>query len=93
MGLGLTLDELTEMIENEMHDPNIIQKARIIVNEEVTEVTAVTEEEDMGCCLDMPPRPLRPSFVADHPFMFMTREDNSATPFFVGLVFNPLLGD
>ncbi|KAM7483296.1 hypothetical protein LguiB_007879 [Lonicera macranthoides] len=60
-----------------------------------TEAAAVTEDEDMRCCLDEPPPPPppRPSFVTDHPFMFMIREYNSATPFFIGLVFNPLLDD
>ncbi|KAM7480003.1 hypothetical protein LguiA_028216 [Lonicera macranthoides] len=60
------------------------------------EAAAVTEDEDMGCCLDEPPPPPpppQPSFVTDHPFMFMIREYNSATPFFIGLVFNPLLDD
>ena len=31
------------------------------------------------------------SFVADHPFLFMIREDESRMVFFVGAVLNPLL--
>ncbi|KAJ7981736.1 Serpin-ZX-like [Quillaja saponaria] len=68
----------------------IIHKAYIDVNERGTEAAAVTVEyDDMGFGLgvEIPP-PLK--FIADHPFLFMIREDISGIPFFIGAVLNPL---
>ncbi|KAM4068358.1 hypothetical protein ACJW30_12G004900 [Castanea mollissima] len=43
-------------------------------------------------CIELASRPPpRPSFVANHPFMFMIREEISGIIFFVGVVLNPLL--
>ncbi|KAK3026013.1 hypothetical protein RJ639_040389 [Escallonia herrerae] len=86
--LRLNVGEFTEMIDCPIHAATIFQTARIIVNEEGTEA-AVVSEDDMGFSMYSPPRP--PSFVADHPFLFMIKEDTSGTPFFIGAVVNPLL--
>lgn len=70
---------------------NIVHSSYIDVHEYGTEAAAATEEDDnMGFSLYSPPRPCI-DFVADHPFMFMIREDNSGTPVFLGAVVNPLL--
>nr|XP_016433234.1 PREDICTED: serpin-Z10-like [Nicotiana tabacum] len=70
----------------------ILQKTFIEVNEKGTEASAVTEEsdDDLGFSLyDLTPPP-RPTFVADHPFLFMIREEVSRLVLFTGAVLNPL---
>ncbi|KAK3010883.1 hypothetical protein RJ639_011153 [Escallonia herrerae] len=86
--LRLNVGEFTEMIDCPIRAATIFQTARIIVNEEGTEA-AVVSDDDMGFSMYSPPRP--PSFVADHPFLFMIKEDTSGTPFFIGAVVNPLI--
>ncbi|WMV27510.1 hypothetical protein MTR67_020895 [Solanum verrucosum] len=92
MGLTLPFDnncnELTGIVEP--HGPffinRIIQKAFIEVNEKGTEAAAVTEEsdDDMGFSMYEAPR-----FVADHPFLFMIREEVSRLVLFTGAVLDP----
>ncbi|GKC56090.1 serpin-ZX [Tanacetum coccineum] len=52
-------------------------------NKEITKIVG------KGCCRPPPPPPPA-SFVADHPFMFMIREDTSRAVFFIGAVLNPV---
>uniref|UniRef100_A0A2N9IX99 Serpin domain-containing protein n=1 Tax=Fagus sylvatica TaxID=28930 RepID=A0A2N9IX99_FAGSY len=95
--LGLTLPfemvgDFTEMIDslqsNLLSVSKILHTSCIEVNEEGTEAVAVTLiSGGMGCSLESPPPP--PSFVADHPFMFMIREEVSGIVFFTGTVLNP----
>ncbi|XVF69598.1 hypothetical protein PTKIN_Ptkin11bG0094000 [Pterospermum kingtungense] len=95
--LGFCIPPLSS---SEILDTNGIDKDRLVgavhrsyveVNEEGTEAAAVESDEDMGCCLgDYTPRPPL-NFIADHPFIFMIREDESNIPFFIGAVLNPLL--
>ena len=47
-----------------------------VVDEHVPEAAAVTYETNMTSCLYSPP-PI--DVIIDHPFIFMTREDNSCT--------------
>ncbi|XP_055835438.1 serpin-Z10-like [Solanum dulcamara] len=95
--MGLTLPfskeciEITEIVKTEgsFFINRIIQKAFIEVNEKGTEAAAVTvvSDDDMGCSMyDEPPRQ---KFVADHPFLFMVREDVSNLVLFTGAVLNP----
>ncbi|POO01502.1 Serpin family [Trema orientale] len=70
----------------------ILHKSHIEVNAEGTEAAAVTfvEESDLfGSALDWSPPPPLPSFVADHPFMFMVVEEFSKLVVFSGAVLNP----
>ncbi|XVF81822.1 hypothetical protein PTKIN_Ptkin15bG0186800 [Pterospermum kingtungense] len=62
-------------------------RAFIEVNEEGTEAAAHTAVADRPVCLRPPTR----SFVADHPFIFMIKEETSGVVFFLGAVVNPLL--
>ncbi|KAI9073449.1 hypothetical protein K1719_044586 [Acacia pycnantha] len=84
--------ELTEVSDSsyshKLYVSNILQKTFVEVNEEGTEAAAST------AALLVPTsfRPMpKPSFVADHPFIFMIREETSMAVFFIGAVLNPLL--
>lgn len=68
----------------------VLQKSFIEVDEKGTEAAAVSiMSMEIGSC--RPPSPPPPaSFVADHPFMFMIREDTSRAVFFIGVVLNPI---
>jgi len=98
--LGLTLPfsmgGLTKMVDSpiskELYVSGIFQKSFIEVNEEGTKAAAVTVSMGCGCFPYSPPPPPPIDFVADHPFLFLIREDFSGTILFVGKVVNPLDG-
>ncbi|KAF7803115.1 serpin-ZX-like [Senna tora] len=98
--LGLTLPflpgDLTEISDSSLLSEilcvsNIVHKAFIEVNEEGTEAAAssVAILRAYACAGRIHFQ--KPSFVADHPFLFMIREETSMAVFFVGAVLNPLL--
>ena len=98
--LGLTLPfvegELTEIVDSfegeSLYVSDIFQKACIEVNEEGTEAAAVTYAFlGVTCSRNFEPPP-EIDFVADHPFLFMIREDETGAMLFVGQVLNPLEG-
>lgn len=81
--------EINESFESgQVFVSSIFHKSCIEVNEKGTKAAAAT---CVSVQLDSRPPP-RPSFVANHPFMFMIREEISGIIFFVGVVLNPLLG-
>ncbi|KAI9073458.1 hypothetical protein K1719_044595 [Acacia pycnantha] len=94
---GLTLPftpgELTEVSDSsnshKLYVSKILQKAFVEVNEEGTEAAASTAAV-FDLFSAMWPKP-KPSFVANHPFLFMIREETSLALFFVGAVLNLLL--
>ncbi|KAH7516729.1 serpin-ZXA [Ziziphus jujuba] len=96
--LGLTLPfhypvaDFTNMMDSPSGDEifikSMLQKSFIEVNEEGTEAAAVTAV--FGCFGSSPCSPPRVEFVADHPFMFMIREEVSGAVIFTGAVLNPL---
>ncbi|KAK4278180.1 hypothetical protein QN277_016062 [Acacia crassicarpa] len=100
--LGLTLPfdvpgELTELSDCSNGDmifvSKIVQKAFVEVNEEGTEAAAGTDAV-LDCYEADSPSPSPPKrkfFVADHPFLFIIREETSMVVFFIGAVLNPLL--
>jgi len=65
---------------------------REIYNEKGTKAAAVTVcdiRPQILCCVEVPtPPPI--NFVADHPFLFLIREDLTGTILFVGQVLDPL---
>ncbi|CAD5319566.1 unnamed protein product [Arabidopsis thaliana] len=80
---------LTEMVDSpsngdKLHVSSIIHKACIEVDEEGTEAAAVSVAIMMPQCLMR-----NPDFVADHPFLFTVREDNSGVILFIGQVLDP----
>lgn len=94
--LGLTLPfsnpDLSEMVDSEVIGKNlcvskIFHKAFIEVNEEGTEAAAATAAIVMLRCARIDNDKV--DFVADHPFMFLIREDISGVVLFIGHVMNP----
>jgi len=65
----------------------IFHKPFIEVNEEGVEAAAATAAILSKGCIQP-----RLDFVADHPFLFLIREDLTGTIIFVGQVLNPLTG-
>uniref|UniRef100_A0ACD5X521 Uncharacterized protein n=1 Tax=Avena sativa TaxID=4498 RepID=A0ACD5X521_AVESA len=99
-GLGLHLPfsaeaDLSEMVDSPMgrslRVSSVFHRAFVEVNEEGTEAAAATAATIMLMSLPLDP-PMKVDFVADHPFMFMIREDLTGVVLFVGDVLNPLLG-
>ncbi|XP_020552141.1 serpin-Z1C-like isoform X2 [Sesamum indicum] len=93
LGLDLPFTNLAEF--NEMVDPpcsnrlcisKIFHKSFIEVNEEGTEAAASTATTFVLFSATFPTA----SFRADHPFIFMVREEASKVVFFTGAVLNPL---
>ncbi|MCI08489.1 serpin-ZX, partial [Trifolium medium] len=79
---------LTKMVDSSMdlklYISEIFHKSFIEVNEEGTEAIAMTTGSFMaGSCLHNVTPP-RIDFVADHPFLFLIREDFSGTTLFIG---------
>ncbi|XP_057427900.1 serpin-ZX-like isoform X2 [Lotus japonicus] len=87
--------DLTKMVDSpngrgDLHVYEVFHKSFIEVNEEGTEAAAAS-----ACILKykgVRTPPTRLDFVADHPFMFLIREDLSGTILFIGQVLNPLDG-
>ncbi|XP_058781215.1 serpin-ZX-like [Vicia villosa] len=67
---------------------NIFHKSFVEVNEEGTEAAAATAAIAVNSARMNDPTPV--DFVADHPFLFVIREDFNGTILFVGQVLNPL---
>lgn len=96
--LGLVLpfsasEGLTEMVDclttgKNLYVSSIHHKSFVEVNEEGTEATAATAAVLTARSLDIITDQM--DFVADHPFMFLIREDNAGVVLFIGQVLNPL---
>ncbi|KAK1395723.1 SERPIN domain-containing protein [Heracleum sosnowskyi] len=69
-----------------LHVTNIFQKSSIEVNESGTEASA---SSCVVLCGGGCP-PVKVDFVADHPFLFVIREDRTRVVLFVGQVLDPL---
>ncbi|CAN6165584.1 unnamed protein product [Urochloa humidicola] len=95
-GLGLQLPfspeaDLTELVDlpavgQNLRVSSIFHKAFVEVNEEGTEAAAATAIRIVLDSYTMPE-----DFVADHPFLFLIREDTTGVVLFVGHVVNPRL--
>jgi serpin B len=82
---------LTKMVDSvkesrKLFVSNIFHKSFIEVNEEGT-VAAAASAALIAKCI---PRGI--DFIADHPFLFLIREDSTRTIAFAGQVLNPLVG-
>ncbi|KAF6147190.1 hypothetical protein GIB67_009582 [Kingdonia uniflora] len=88
-GLGLPFcsdAELDGIAAGKVKVSKIHHRSFIEVNEQGTKAAAVTASG--GIC---PAPPSKVDFVADHPFIFMVRDDKSGMILFMGHVLNPLL--
>ncbi|KAF7140904.1 hypothetical protein RHSIM_Rhsim06G0044700 [Rhododendron simsii] len=88
--------DLSEMmhIAEDIHyfSLKMFQKAYIAVDEMGTEAAAITHFHGVGCARSQPV--IKPyNFVADHPFVFMIREERSGLILFSGAVLNPIKED
>ena len=89
--LGLKLPLFTKMIADhqpELYASQIIHKSFVEVNEQGTEAAAASATIMFGSCL-FSTKEEEIDFVADHPFLFMIREDTTGTLLFIGHVLNP----
>jgi serpin B len=69
---------------------HVIHKAFVEVNEDGTEAAAAT---GVGMALTAAPMKREPvKFIADHPFMFVIRDNKTHSTLFVGRVVNPAAG-
>ncbi|KAG7584693.1 Serpin domain [Arabidopsis thaliana x Arabidopsis arenosa] len=67
---------------------DMYHKALIEIDEEGAEAAATTALASKSrCSAFVPPPPI--DFVADHPFLFLIREDKTGTVLFVGQIFDP----
>jgi len=89
--LPFSVGGLTKIVDSPISVSTVLQKSVIEVNEESTKAAAVTASVLVGCCQHTS-TPVPIDFVADHPFLFLIREDLSGTILFVGQVHNPLAG-
>ncbi|XP_043712461.1 serpin-ZX-like [Telopea speciosissima] len=97
-GLGLVLPfsgegGLTEMVDSpqgqNLYVSSIFHKSFIEVNEEGTEAAAASAGVIALRSLQFPTNVI--DFVADHPFVYLIREDMTGVVLFIGYVLNPLL--
>jgi len=72
--------------ENYLYIAAVLHKAFVDVNEEGTEATAGTAVIMKGRAM-LPPTPV---FRADHPFVFVVRDNSTASVLFIGRVVNPI---
>ena len=69
-----------------MYVSNVIQKAFIEVNEEGAEAAAATGAIMMTKSMPMGPKP---TFICDHPFLFMIKDNLTGLVLFSGKVIHP----
>ena len=95
-GLGLQLPfspeaDLSEFVDSpvplKLSISSILHKSYVEVNEEGTEAAAASAIVTRGTSLRRQPDYL----IADHPFLFLIREDTTGVVLFIGHVVNPLL--
>ncbi|KAJ4875592.1 Serpin-Z1 [Raphanus sativus] len=67
----------------------LYHKACVEIDEEGAEAAAATFAAPKPGCLGYMEPPKRIDFVADHPFVFLIREDTTGTVLFVGQIFDP----
>ncbi|GMI82602.1 hypothetical protein like AT1G47710 [Hibiscus trionum] len=94
LGLNLPFSSeacLTEMVDSpegrDLYVSSIFRKSFIEVNEEGTEAAAATSAVITTRSVRIPSKI---DFVADHPFLFLIRENATGVVLFIGHVLNPL---
>jgi serpin B len=86
MGMPLAFSNQSDFTgmngSGELQISEVVHKAFVEVNEEGTEAAAAT-------AVGMRTTSMPPQFVADHPFLFLIRENSTGTIFFIGRVLDP----
>ncbi|XP_026460444.1 serpin-ZX-like [Papaver somniferum] len=105
LGLDLPFNDNQEVIkmmttgagtEFEIYVDQVIQECVLEVDEVGTVAassTAMVMDDTSALCSDRDDRPVLVDFVANHPFLFVIRDDLSGIVILSGNVFNPLLQD
>jgi len=76
----------------DLHISDVIHKAFVDVNEEGTEAAAATAViMARGARSQMMPK-IPPTFRADHPFIFLIRDNHSGAILFMGRIIDPRSG-
>jgi serpin B len=70
---------------------SVFHKSFVEVNEEGTEAAAASAGVVRMCRSLRAKPPTKVDFVADHPFLFLIREDTAGVVLFIGHVINPIL--
>ncbi|CAI9102132.1 OLC1v1000352C1 [Oldenlandia corymbosa var. corymbosa] len=78
---------LNDAIDSPAPYLSIFQKCFVDVNEEGREAAGISVAEVCGCVQG---EPEKLDFVADHPFLFLIREDLTGAVLFMGCVVNPI---
>ncbi len=88
MGLGIAFSDNADFRKINKHASlqisRVLQKTFIEVNEEGTEAAAVTSVEVMSTS-----SAISPSFIVDHPFLYMIRDSYTGSICFIGHVGRP----
>lgn len=88
LGFSLEAGDLTEIVADTGILLNkILHKSFIEVNEEGTEAAAVTDAIHWLCADEPEPQM---DFVADHPFLYLIKEEVTGSVVFIGHVLNPI---
>ncbi|KAI4388391.1 hypothetical protein MLD38_000724 [Melastoma candidum] len=90
---------LEEMLEKDhpyrhfLEISRVYHKSFIEVKEQGTEACGVTvaDDDEMGFSIYEQPKPPPVDFVADHPFLFVIREEKTKIVLFIGQAINPSL--
>ncbi|KAF7041799.1 hypothetical protein CFC21_051538 [Triticum aestivum] len=85
--------DFTEMVDysEPLAVRSVLHECVVEVDEDGTMAAAATEADIMTGCSIGWEEPARVDFVADHPFLFLIREDESGIVLFAGQVVNPEL--
>ncbi|KAL9959829.1 hypothetical protein ACROYT_G033185 [Oculina patagonica] len=76
--------DLSGISTEPLYVSKVVHKAFVEVNEEGTEAAAATFIESVFFCL-----PSKPTFKADHPFLFLIRHNSSGAILFLGRLMKP----
>jgi serpin B len=75
-----------------LHISGVLHRTFVEANEQGTEAAAVTEVEEFRGASpedEEPQEPFTPTFQANHPFLFLIRDEESGTILFLGRVVDP----
>ena len=96
LGMGIAFDAgradfsrmaSLETVNQNLYIQNVVHKTFVEVNEEGTEAAAVTSVGVSATSIQPPP----PQFIADRPFFFAIRDNETKTVLFMGTIVEPVI--